>query len=83
MNFENKLTHNGIHYSRYIASWTKTLRRNHMRPWFGTLFQEWLKTQGLTVEEIDEITLLAGNGKLELEESVQRFIDENKDATVR
>ncbi len=81
MTFENKLTHNGIHYSRYIASWVKILRRNHMRPWFGSLFEQWLReTQGLNDDEVAEIILLAGNGKLELEESVQRFIDEKHDS---
>ncbi len=75
MSFENKLTHNGIHYSRYIASWLKVGGQIHYRG----LFQKWLKErEQLTDEEIYEITEMARNGKLELQESALEFMSENR-----
>ena len=76
MDFKNKLTHNGIHYSRYIASWTKVCRRTDGRRllYFGSAFEEWLRSEGLTDEEVNDIQLMATNGKLELEESAKRFV---------
>ena len=72
--FENKLTHNGIHYSRYIASW----KREGGKIFGEGLFQRWLKeTQELTDEEIRGIMYLATNGKFELEESARQFMKEN------
>ena len=70
--FENKITHNGIHYTRYIASWTKVGQKITRHG----LFQKWLKEQEqLTDQEIYEITELALNGKLELEESVRFYLE--------
>ena len=75
--FENKLTHNGIHYSRYIASW----KREGGKIFGKGLFERWLKeTQELTDEEIREIMLLATNGKFELESSAREFMKENDEA---
>lgn len=73
--FENKKTHNGIHYSRYIASWKKMGGKIYR----GGLFEQWLKKEGLTEEEISDILLLAENGKLELEYSARMFMRENKE----
>lgn len=75
--FENKLTHNGIHYSRYIASW----RREGGKIYRGGLFERWLKeTQHLTDEEVDDILLMAENGKMELESSASAFMKEHENA---
>ena len=71
--FENKLTSNGIYYSRYIASW----RRMGGRIYRGGLFEQWLKKEGLTDEEVSDVLLLAENGKLELEYSAKLFLREN------
>ena len=71
--FENKLTHNGIHYSRYIVSWINgggkisTCGRN-------PLFREFLRdVENLTEDEIRDIIELATNGKMELERNVAWF----------
>ena len=71
--FENKLI-NGIHASRYIASWRNAGGQlyyveevNH--------FYKWLLTLGLTEDEAKYVRHLATNGKLELENSAEKFID--------
>lgn len=70
--FENKITHNEIHYSRYIASWLKAGGKITR----CGLFQKWLKEkEELTDEEIYEITDLALNGKLELQESAKYYME--------
>lgn len=77
--FENAKTHNGIYYSRYIASWR---RQGGMIYPYG-LFEKWLKeVEKLTDEEISDIMLLATNGKMELEQSAKEFmhLEENKKA---
>jgi len=67
---ENKKTHNGIPYSRYIASWHVAGGRIYDR-----LFEEWLRTtQQLTDDEIHDIKEMATCGKLELEESARLFL---------
>ena len=71
--FENKLTHNGIHYSRYIASWIKAGGDLHFSKYSN--FAKWLKElQWLTDDEIRDICNLADNGKMELEESVTLWL---------
>lgn len=74
--FENAGTHNGIHYTRYIASW----RRMGGKIFYGGLFERWLKeVQKLTDEEINDILLIATNGKMELEASAKMFMKANKE----
>lgn len=71
--FTNKLI-NGVHESRYIASWLNA---------GGSLyyvedvddFCTWLLSMGLTKEEAAHIRHLATNGKLELEKSAEKFIN--------
>lgn len=73
--FENKLTHNGIHYSRYISSWKQAGGKIYR----GGLFERWLREiEHLTEEEISDILFMAENGKLELECSAKMFIGENR-----
>ena len=72
--FENKLTHNGIHYSRYISSWKQAGGKIYR----GGLFERWLREiEQLTEEEISDILFIAENGKLELECSAKMFIEQN------
>lgn len=70
---ENK-KHNGIHYSRYIASW-----RNMGGRFFDEEFKEWLRSEGFSDEEIREVKELAECGKLELETTAKQFIDKEKE----
>ena len=69
--FENKVI-NGIHVSRYIASWTRaggTLDRKGI-----TAFLTWLKFMGLSEEDARYIRNFAENGKLELQEHAKIFM---------
>lgn len=74
--FENAKTHNGIHYSRYIASWKRKGGKLYVDD--DSLFIRWLKEkEGLTDDEISDIRLLVTNGKLELETSAMLFMNQN------
>jgi hypothetical protein len=70
--FENKLI-NGIHASRYVASWV----RAGGELYYGEdviNFYRWLLSLGLTKDEAQHIKRIAENGKLELEVSAEKFI---------
>ncbi len=70
--FENKITHNGIPYSRYIASWHNAGGRIYK---YRSIFEDWLRqTQQLTDEEVHDIIEMATCGKLELEENAKKFL---------
>jgi hypothetical protein len=82
--FDNVLTEvGGIHYSRYIVSWLKRVLRhkdilmecNYIDVIFGDDFVDWLASEGLTEEEIDRVKWMATNGKMELETSANKFIN--------
>ena len=76
--FENVLI-NGIHVSRYIASWTKASRHAGKPVYFDELFMQWLKEEaGLSDDEARTIRNFANNGKLELETNAGRFIRAHK-----
>lgn len=69
---ENKKTKaQGIYYSRYIASWAEACGQAY----FGDKFEEWLRSEECTEEEIHEIVDMAITGKYELELSAKMFID--------
>ena len=73
--FENG-NFNGIFYSRFIASWVRKggmLKTGHDI----SMFRSWLTEIGCDDETVDKITFLASNGKLELENSAERFLKEH------
>ena len=70
--FENKLI-NGIHASRYIASWVRSGGDLHWDD--NRNFYKWLLAMGLSKEDALHVKRLAENGKLELENSAKKFID--------
>ena len=73
--FENG-NFNGIFYSRFIASWLRKggmLKTGHDI----SMFRSWLTEIGCDDETVDKITFLASNGKLELENSAERFLKEH------
>ena len=73
--FENG-NFNGIFYSRFIASWVRKggmLKTGHDI----SMFRSWLTEIGCDDETVDKITFLATNGKLELENSAEKFIAEH------
>lgn len=65
----------GVHFSRYIASWV-----NCGGTHFGTQFDNWLRSEGVTEVEIDYIRLMATCGKLELEMNCKKYIKKMKEA---
>ena len=72
--FENK-TIEGIHISRFLASWINAGGRN-----FDGVFVVWLMKlringRKLTDDEIRDIQNFGRNGKLELEEDAELFLD--------
>lgn len=71
--FENKVAENGTYFSRYIMSWIRSGGDRQMSK-YGQ-FGDWLRSLGhLSEDEIDDICLMAGNGKLELETSAKMFL---------
>lgn len=79
----NKVSSQGIHYSRYIASWAK--EGGNFLGYYERLehdgkirerspFCQWLASLGLNEEEIYEIWKMAASGKMELESSAMRFM---------
>ena len=73
--FENG-NFNGIFYSRFIASWVRKggmLKTGHDI----SMFKSWLTEIGCDDETVDKITFLASNGKLELENSAEKFLAEH------
>ena len=75
ISWENKLSHNGILYSRYIASWVHEGGKTYR----GGLFESWLRdVQKLTDDEISDIFRIINDGKLELEISACRYLKEHK-----
>ncbi|MBR6289249.1 MAG: hypothetical protein IKR19_07940 [Acholeplasmatales bacterium] len=78
MNFENKkykVTVNGdefeVHATRIIASWLNATNG----ACFGLTFKDWLGSLGLSYGDAKEIEQLAINGKLELEASASKFME--------
>lgn len=74
--FENKI-YEGIHYSRFIASWVKV--GGELRSRNAWIFQDWLRQliingNPIPEEVIMEIYNFATNGKLELQENARKFI---------
>lgn len=75
-NWENKVTSaHDVHYSRYIASYTKIAEKLGVRV-YRKPFKEWLLSIGVNQDEASEIVDMATNGKLELETSARKFIAE-------
>lgn len=71
--FENK-QFEGIYYSRFVASWFKHGKGNWRK------FRRWLRTLTVNGKPIpadveQEIYDFATNGKLELEQSIDRFLE--------
>lgn len=67
---DNKKTRNqGVHYSRYIASWV-----NYGGSYFGEQFAAWLRANDVEEDEIRDIREMATCGKLELEMTAGKYI---------
>lgn len=69
--FENKKTEGQkVHYSRYIASW-----KNAGGHYYGEQFEKWLRSNGLTEQEISDVKELANCGKMELEVGAKFYVN--------
>ena len=71
--FENKII-NGIHVTRYIASWIRSGGNLDSRKEGIDDFSNWLASLGVSDEDIDHIRFIATNGKFELERSAKQFL---------
>lgn len=59
------------HYSRYIMSWLHVGGKIYPS---DVNFRHWLLSEGLTEDEISDITTMAMCGKLELEETAKEYV---------
>lgn len=73
MDFENKLSSEQVHYSRYIASFIKACSEIGIRFSYG-LFYNWLLSLDLPEDEVMAIVMFAFNGRLELEENARKYL---------
>ena len=72
--FENAKTEvQGVHYSRYIASWLIC-----GGDYFGEQFRNWLRANCCTEAEISDIYEMATCGKMELQYGSQTFAGAKK-----
>ena len=60
--------------SRYIVSWKEA-----GGVFFSEEFSDWLKSEGLTDEEISNAIEMATMGKMELERSAAKFVKKEKE----
>ena len=73
--FENNLV-NDIYETRYIASWLRAGGNLYYLEDVAD-FRHWLESLGLKKAEISNIVHLATVGKMELEQSAEKFIAEH------
>lgn len=69
-----KLGRYEAHLSRYIVSW-----RHAGGKYFYDEFEDWLKSEGLSEEEIRDAVEMATMGKLELEVSARTYVKKEQD----
>lgn len=63
-----------MRYSRFIASWITASKNAGIGVYFDNLFRDWLRSLGVTENEICDIHKLATCGKMELENNAVDFI---------
>ena len=72
--FENKKTkEQEIHYSRYIISWING--GGYEKYDFSEEFEDWLKRNNCTEDEIRDIREMAMCGKMELEYDARAYVN--------
>ena len=75
--FENKIINNYAHASRFIASWIKAGGDLHTRKDRDN-FRKWLLSIGVEKDDADYIRFLAEDGKLELQDNAEDFLNKLK-----
>ena len=81
MNYNNWIV-NGIHATRYVASWVNAGGKVTGIPRYDQKFMNWLKQliingRSLTEKELSdiyEVAQMLHNGKLELQENAKEFL---------
>lgn len=74
--FENKKINGYTYATRYIMSWVRAGGIIGLHNEGVDEFRKWLKTLNLKDEDVKYIINLATNGKLELEYSAKKFLNE-------
>jgi len=74
--FENKVI-NGIHATRYIASWWRAGGQFCYQDDYWR-FEDWLRSIGLQNDDVRFISNLAQNGKMELQMNAKHFLLNNQ-----
>jgi hypothetical protein len=74
MDYENKITQDNVHYSRYLASFLRVCHERRLS-FNYSMFGEWLKRMDLSEDEYKDIMLLSWSGKLEFEEDARKYFD--------
>lgn len=72
---ENKKL-DGVHYSRYIASWRN---KGGQIDWGDCGFSRWLRSHGATDKEVADITDMALMGRMELELEAGYYIKQDEE----
>lgn len=72
--FTNKLI-GDIYATRFIMSWVRMGGRLGQRGDGIDDFRKWLTSLNLNEEDIEHITFMAMNGKLELEVSARKYLE--------
>lgn len=78
MDFENELSSQDVHYSKYIASFIKACSKMKITFSYG-LFYNWLLSLDLPEDEVMEIVMFAFDGPLELEDDAREYLTDFKD----
>ena len=75
--FENRVINGYTYATRFIASWVREGGKLRTGKDIDD-FYEWLLSLDLSEDDADHIKFLAENGKLELETSARKFLNETK-----
>lgn len=75
--FENRVINGYTYATRFIASWVREGGKLRTGKDIDD-FYEWLLSLGLSEDDAYHIKFLAENGKLELETSARKFLNETK-----
>lgn len=74
--FENKQINGYTYATRFIMSWIRSGGVFNVRGVGYNDFKQWLKSLGLSDDDVTYVVDLAKSGKMELEYSAKKFIEE-------
>ena len=73
--FENRQINGYTYATRFIMSWIRAGGTFHKNGEGYGDFYDWLLSLGLSKDDADDIKILAENGKMELEYSAKKFLE--------